>query len=588
MANLTSLTLLRYPLSAVRQHIITIATVASSRASTPASSDLASSPLQQLQQEQQESAHSSTPPSVVTRTRLASQVPELSPRSQPSSSSSLASDDSKRIRLDTSPSKPSSDMKPETDSYPHQNGTHVTSTEVANGVGVTSTSMVVDSQESESITPSGFNRHELVRLMVQSLQSLGYKKAAQELETESGYQLESPAVTRFRDCVLNGNWEELEQLAGKLELDPAHEISVKFLIREQKFLELLEARQIKNALIVLRSELTPLNHNMERVHTLTRTGIPTVTRRVLEGHVNEVWHISFSHNGRFLASASADRRIIIWNLETFEPVQTLQSHTDKVSCCVWSQDDTQLLTAGSDRAVKLWDVQTGTLKSTFQRHTDTIISVGWLPDGDRFVSGSEKDLLLMSTSGDVLHSWQYPVQDLAISEDGKILVVMCGIIIRVINLVDMTEIRKLDESDGIMAISLSKDGQYLLVNTTPKHTPMPVHKEIHLWSLTEGRIVRKYSGFKQGLFVIRSCFGGWNERFVVSGGEDAKVYIWHRENGNLIQTLEGHSRPVTVVAWSPTNPNMFASASDDHTIRIWGTVEDAAADHAHMSNGNGV
>jgi len=97
---------------------------------------------------------------------------------------------------------------------------------------------------------------------------------------------------------------------------------------------------------------------------------------------------------------------------------------------------------------------------------------------------------------------------------------------------------------------------------------MPVHKEIHLWSLTEGRIVSKYSGFKQGLFVIRSCFGGWNERFVVSGGEDAKVYIWHRENGNLIQTLEGHSRPVTVVAWSPTNPNMFASASDDHTIRM--------------------
>lgn len=31
-----------------------------------------------------------------------------------------------------------------------------------------------------------------------------------------------------------------------------------------------------------------------------------------------------------------------------------------------------------------------------------------------------------------------------------------------------TLLRKLEESDGIMAISLSKDGQYLLVNTTPK------------------------------------------------------------------------------------------------------------------------
>lgn len=48
--------------------------------------------------------------------------------------------------------------------------------------------------------------------------------------------------------------------------------SVKFLIREQKFLELLEAQQIKNALVVLRSELTPLNQNMDRVHALTRYG----------------------------------------------------------------------------------------------------------------------------------------------------------------------------------------------------------------------------------------------------------------------------------------------------------------------------
>ncbi|KAI8354941.1 WD40-repeat-containing domain protein [Mortierella sp. GBAus27b] len=514
------------------------------------------------------------------------------------------------------------------------------------------------------MTPSGFSRHELVRLMVQSLQSLGYKKAARELEDESGYQLESPAVTRFRECVLKGNWEELEQLAGKLDLDPAHEVSVghvKFLIREQKFLELLEARQIKNALIVLRSELTPLNQNMERVHTLTSymmstsaedlrqragwdgangtsrlallsslqkyispavmvpenrletmlkqamemqavncfyhdnrntsrtlysdhvcedSGIPTVSRRVLEGHNNEVWYISFSHNGKYLASASADRRVIIWNLETFEPMHTLTGHTDKVSCCVWSRDDRQLLTAGIDRAVKLWEVQTGALKSTFHRHSDAIICLVWLPDGDRFISGSEKDLILMATSGDVIHTWTYPGRDLAISDDGKMLVVMSGTLIRVITLDDMAETQILEESDGIMAISLSRDGQYLLVNTTTKvagwqtpsvsmqPTSMPAHREIHLWSLPEGRILHKYSGFKQGLYVIRSCFGGWNDRFVVSGGEDAKVYIWHREKGNLIQTLEGHTRAVTVVAWSPTNPNMFASASDDYTIRM--------------------
>ena len=89
-----------------------------------------------------------------------------------------------------------------------------------------------------------------------------------------------------------------------------------------------------------------------------------------------------------------------------------------------------------------------------------------------------------------------------------------------------------------------------------------------MWNLAEGRIVGKYSGYKQGLLVIRTCFGGWDDRFVISGSEDNKVYIWHRENGKLIQTLEGHTKAVTSVAWSPTNPAMFASASDDYTIRM--------------------
>ncbi|ORZ20910.1 WD40-repeat-containing domain protein [Lobosporangium transversale] len=563
-------------------------------------------------------------------------------------------------------------MKPDTDPRPNQNGTHTSSSsaEDVNGNGATTSSLMsVDSLQASSTTPFGFNRHELVRLMVQSLQSLGYRKSAQELEAESGFQLESPAVTLFRECVLKGAWDELEQLSEQLELDPAHHVSVKFLIREQKFLELLEARQIKNALIVLRSELTPLNHNMERVHTLTsymmsssaedlrqradwdgangtsrqtllsslqkyispavmvpenrletmlkqaielqvknclyhnhrnttnslysdhaceKTGIPSVSRGVLRGHTNEVWYISFSHDGKYLASASQDTKVIIWSMETFEAIHTLEGHQKEVSWCVWSPDDTQLLTTGFDKMVKLWDVQTATCKSTFNRHNDTVNCLGWLPDGERFLSGSGRNLFLMTTTGEVLRLWQFAVRDMAISADGKTLVVMGGTVIRIINLEDMSTISTLEETDGITAISLSKDGQFLLANITPKHAKHPLHREVHLWNLTEGRIVRKYSGYMQGLYVIRSCFGGWDERFVISGSEDLKIYIWHRENGNLIQTLDGHTGPVTVVSWNLANPTMFASASDDHTIRIWGTSEDTESDHARILNGSSL
>lgn len=43
-----------------------------------------------------------------------------------------------------------------------------------------------------------------------------------------------------------------------------------FYLRQQKFLELLEGRDLAAALIVLRQELTPLNFDVERLHALSR------------------------------------------------------------------------------------------------------------------------------------------------------------------------------------------------------------------------------------------------------------------------------------------------------------------------------
>lgn len=54
---------------------------------------------------------------------------------------------------------------------------------------------------------------------------------------------------------------------------------------------------------------------------------------------------------------------------------------------------------------------------------------------------------------------------------------------------------------------------------------------------------------------------------------DSKVYLWHRRQERPIMVFSGHTRTVNCVSWHPTIPLLFASASDDATVRIWSTPE---------------
>lgn len=497
--------------------------------------------------------------------------------------------------------------------------------------------------DNEIIGSKGIKKIEFVRLLIESLSSLGYKDSKVSLEKESGVRLCSSVVSEFIDMILDGNWDQSLNLLRRISnLDECVVKMASFVILEQKFLEFLDGSKVGEALSVLRNEISILSVNECRVRELSTfllcgegvrskakskgdllsdleklfpsnvmipqgrllylveqaidmqrdacsfhnslTGdtlfsdhncgkgqIPSQTSQVLQEHQDEVWFVEFSHSGKFLASCSKDKSVIVWEVGLDGRLifkHRLFGHNASVSGVSWSPNDDQILTCGVEENVRRWDLSSGECVFVYEKSDFGMISCNWSPDGKRVFTGfNDKSIVMWDLDGNELESWKGQktsrISDLQVTSDGKFIISISGETMVLILEKDSGDERLIEEDHNIVSFSLSGDNKFLLVSL--------MNQEIHLWSIDgDIRLLAKYKGHKCSRFVVRACFGGVEQAFVASGSEDSLVYIWHRVSGELIETLRGHSAAVNCISWNPVNPHMLASASDDRTIRIWG------------------
>ena len=463
----------------------------------------------------------------------------------------------------------------------------------------------------------GHDREEVTRILIQGLSDLGYAEAASSLINESGYELESPSVAAFRSAILEGDWSEAENILlgstfaqdeirdqydnGLVLAEGASRGQMLFWIRQQKFLELLDQRDLSHALMVLRHELTPLDHDIHQLHALStllmcppedlrnkahwpatieesrhlllqdlsrsiapsvmirehrlaelfdqvkhaqinqclyhntslppslysdhicsRDGFPLRTSLLLEEHSDEVFHVRFSPDGTKLASASKDKTAIIYDAASFTVFHRLTEHMKEVTYVAWSPDSTKLITCSKDARAKVWDVESGRLLATYEHRTGdnayAITEAAWAPDSQSFVTASHDRKTTLCQwqleSPEPLHVWPegFRTDSLAISPDGRRLVVAdTDNRLRCFDFRARREEFAVQLPSRVTAISISSDSNFALLNLAAG--------EVQIFDLHTRETVRKFVGRQQGTYMVRNCFGGAAESFVLSGSE---------------------------------------------------------------------
>lgn len=302
---------------------------------------------------------------------------------------------------------------------------------------------------------------------------------------------------------------------------------------------------------------SPAKHNAEssKSFTFNEVGsIRTSSSKVVCCH--------FSSDGKLLASAGHEKKVVLWNMDTLQTECTPEEHTSIILDVRFRPNSTQLATSSYDKTVRLWNAADPSYcLHTYTGHTTHVTSLDFHP--------KKTDLLCSCDGNGEIRFWnvnQYSSS--RVSKGGTVQVrfqprvgqYLAAAAENVVSIFDVEADRKTLSLQGhtkvVRSVCWDANGEFLA---------SVGEDSVKVWALASGECIHELRSSNGNDYHSCIFHPSYSNLLVIGGYQSLE--LWNLM-GNETMTVQAHEGLIAGLAQSPVS-GMVASASHDKSVKLW-------------------
>jgi WD40 repeat protein len=223
-------------------------------------------------------------------------------------------------------------------------------------------------------------------------------------------------------------------------------------------------------------------------------------------NISQSLPLSFSPDGKLIASGFLDGHVLVWNTESGELIWDRPLHNGPIFAVSFGPDGL-IASCSMDGTLKIWNEQTLIAKTYSSFNNRRIINLAFSPNGKNIVitTGNEFLMLDIQSGKEIWRTEYYVPSTMAYNSRGNHILIGSIMGPYIMNAETGEIIQKLPwEGSSLFFINAaySPDGKYFLISTMDGYSS--------LWDAETNREIAKYVSFEDGEWIVITSDGYYN------------------------------------------------------------------------------